>query len=559
MNEKWRFALLVVVLLAAIPVVAAGGKEKNTKADKKRAQIDSLAKETLDQLLAKNETAKGLYDSAHGYAAFGNWRVLGMRGDRGTIGAEAHRNSSMVSPSSGHDVALPQLARRSGVAIEVDTGKRTYMNMDIAGVGIDGKKDSLVFLFQDAKIFDDFVENGWQAGTSATAASEPGAGFVNGIAIYQITASGLIAEVNLADTNCWKDDKLNESRTNDTVAPDEIEDPVGFDTECGEAAVPPGVFADVLCLGLCMEGQGRVGCRHSESRGNWYDRPAVRIDTIAIKIIGMVEVEDLAGQLEGLTGWEVVVDSVDGKRLLKEGEWRTTWSDLSELRFGLEGRGKVRIVADENARRVVVGSALLTPEDYEQEVRELESAANSGDVIAAYHLGVLYFEGEGISQSDDKAVEWWRRAAKGGSPAAQSALGGMYYKGRGVKQSNTKAAEWYRKAIARGYHVAQRNLCSMFYAKEIKLSGIEEFNCLRQAADQGVAEAQYDLGREYARDSSAYPPFGSRRVKAYVWLSLAAAQGYKDADKWQRNVGRRLTPDELAEAEAQIREWKPTP
>jgi lipid-binding SYLF domain-containing protein len=86
------------------------------------------------------------------------------------------------------------------------------MEMSTVGVDVDRKKDSVVFLFQDPEAFDDFVESGWQSDASATAAPKTRAGPVNGIAIYQITASGLIAKADVAGTRCWTDDKLNESR-----------------------------------------------------------------------------------------------------------------------------------------------------------------------------------------------------------------------------------------------------------------------------------------------------------------------------------------------------------
>jgi len=189
--KRWMSVLMVMLMmLAALPGVPAEEGEKESKPDKKRAEIDTRSKETLDELLSKNEKAKQLYDSAHGYAVFGNWKfALGISGGGG-----------------------------SGVAVEKASGTRTYMNMGTVGVGfgIGGKKYHVIFLFQDAKTFDGFVEKGWQADTSATAAAgtasaEAGAGFVNGIAIYQITDSGLMAQADVAGTKYWKDDKLNET------------------------------------------------------------------------------------------------------------------------------------------------------------------------------------------------------------------------------------------------------------------------------------------------------------------------------------------------------------
>ena len=45
---------------------------------------------------------------------------------------------------------------------------------------------------------------------AGTATAEAGTGFVDGIAIYQITESGLMAQADIAGTKYWKDKKLND-------------------------------------------------------------------------------------------------------------------------------------------------------------------------------------------------------------------------------------------------------------------------------------------------------------------------------------------------------------
>ena len=75
----------------------------------------------------------------------------------------------------------------------------------------------------------------------------------------------------------------------------------------------------------------------------------------------------------------------------------------------------------------------------------------------------------------------------------------------------------------------------------------------RPLADQGLAAAQNNLGAMYINGE------GVRRnyVQGYMWLSLAAKQGYKRAVSSQGQLEREMTPGELAEAERFAREWKP--
>ena len=47
-------------------------------------------------------------------------------------------------------------------------------------------------------------------------------------------------------------------------------------------------------------------------------------------------------------------------------------------------------------------------------------------------------------------------------------------------------------------------------------------------------------------------------VLAYMWWTLAAAQGDEDAQRNRDDLAaRRMTPDQLAEAQRLAREWKP--
>jgi lipid-binding SYLF domain-containing protein len=185
---------LLVICAAALLVVAAAGAAdadddwKSLKQESKRMKIDEMAKETLDTLFSENAKAKELYKNSYGWAVFDNLKIaIGFSGGGG-----------------------------NGVASVKGAEKRTYMKMGTAGVGLGlgANKYQVVFLFQDSKTFDQFVNSGWQADAGATAsagtsAAEVKTGFVNGLAIYQITEKGLMANADIAGTKYWKDDKLN--------------------------------------------------------------------------------------------------------------------------------------------------------------------------------------------------------------------------------------------------------------------------------------------------------------------------------------------------------------
>ena len=76
-----------------------------------------------------------------------------------------------------------------------------------------------------------------------------------------------------------------------------------------------------------------------------------------------------------------------------------------------------------------------------------EISAKKGDMTAQYNLGVMYANGQGVTQNYSKAFEWYSRAAAQGDADAQYRLGLMYASGQGVTQNYSKAFEWYREVV----------------------------------------------------------------------------------------------------------------
>ena len=182
-------ALAALCLIASAGWLAAEESWESLNQDAKRAKINEAAKEALDEVLAKSESAPELHAKAYGWAAFDNLKIaFGWSGGGG-----------------------------NGVAVNKSSGARTYMKMGTVGVGLGlgAQKYQVVFLFQDEKTFKNFVEKGWQADATAQAAAGTEGvggqtGFVNGIAIYQLTDKGLMASADIAGTKYWKNKKLNQ-------------------------------------------------------------------------------------------------------------------------------------------------------------------------------------------------------------------------------------------------------------------------------------------------------------------------------------------------------------
>ncbi len=162
---------------------------KSMKQDSKAAKLDNTAEEALLTLFAENPKTRELYLRSYGWAVFDNLKLaLGVSGGGG-----------------------------NGVAVARATGEKTYMKMGTAGIGIGigVKKYQVVFFMQDSQTFDNFVDKGWQADAGAGAVAgkagvEVMTDFVNGLAVYQLTEKGLMANADIAGTKYWKNKKLND-------------------------------------------------------------------------------------------------------------------------------------------------------------------------------------------------------------------------------------------------------------------------------------------------------------------------------------------------------------
>ena len=74
----------------------------------------------------------------------------------------------------------------------------------------------------------------------------------------------------------------------------------------------------------------------------------------------------------------------------------------------------------------------------------------------------------------------------------------------------------------------------------------------RKAAEQGYAKAQFELGVSYAEGQG----LKQDNVRAFMWLSLAAAQGHENATLVRVKLKRRMTAQQIDDGYQMMREWK---
>jgi TPR repeat protein len=179
--------------------------------------------------------------------------------------------------------------------------------------------------------------------------------------------------------------------------------------------------------------------------------------------------------------------------------------------------------------------------------------AKQGKAYAQSNLGLLYWEGKGVSKNYKEAVEWFLLAANQGYAEAQNKLGHAYEIGLGAPKDIKEAVKWYNLAASQGHAKSQFDLGLLYEAgKVVGLDCAESVRWYRLAANQGHKGAQYRLGVIYIEGKGGVP---QDYTKAAKWFRLAAEQGnmggqfylgwlydkgkgvsqdYKEAAKWYR-------------------------
>ena len=187
-----RDAKQKLILLALVCAVALSA-HADTDKEKKQKQVRNMAQDTLQRLYKAEPRAKASVKHASGYAVFSD---VGVK---------------ILFAGSGDG---------KGIAVNNRSKRETFMKMlELqAGLGMGVEKFRVVFVFDNEKAFNSFVNSGWEFGDQATAAAKAGdkggamSGAVSvsdGVWMYQLTDNGLAVEISATGTKYYKDDDLN--------------------------------------------------------------------------------------------------------------------------------------------------------------------------------------------------------------------------------------------------------------------------------------------------------------------------------------------------------------
>lgn len=194
MMQRSTATTRVISALAALALaLVLTAHAVDNKKEKEQQEIRNMAQDTLQRLYKADPEAKAAVESGAGYAVFSN---LGVK------------------------ILLAGSGNGKGIAVNNKSKTETFMKMlEVqAGVGVGVKKFRVVFVFDNEKVFNGFVNSGWQFGGQATIAAKNGdkggamagaASVSDGVWMYQLTDKGLAAEITAKSTKYYKNDDLN--------------------------------------------------------------------------------------------------------------------------------------------------------------------------------------------------------------------------------------------------------------------------------------------------------------------------------------------------------------
>lgn len=188
-GSTWRVLAAGVLALA----MGAAFAQPPEDLDKERAEARAQSGDVLARLYAAQPSAKASIAASAGYATFRN---LGIK------------------------IGVAGTGKGKGLAVRGRDKRETFMRfVEVqAGLGVGIKKYDLVFVFENEKALEDFITKGWAYSGQTSLVAKHGskgdsfdgaAAISPGIWLYQLTSSGLAAEITLKSSKYYQDKDLN--------------------------------------------------------------------------------------------------------------------------------------------------------------------------------------------------------------------------------------------------------------------------------------------------------------------------------------------------------------
>ncbi len=173
----------------------------------------------------------------------------------------------------------------------------------------------------------------------------------------------------------------------------------------------------------------------------------------------------------------------------------------------------------------------------------------SSQAFAQLLVALMFKQGNGAEQSDEKGLEFLKLAAENGNYTAQYELASLYNNGTGgVTMDKVHACDLFENAADQGHVMAMHNVG---YCYQIGVRGKADNNkaiaYYTKAAEAGSTRSQENLGLLFGRAGNA--------EKAYFWLRVAESRGETELRSILDQIGPALPPKQVDALEKEVTAW----
>jgi len=198
-------------------------------------------------------------------------------------------------------------------------------------------------------------------------------------------------------------------------------------------------------------------------------------------------------------------------------------------------------------------------------LQQFKALVDSGNTDAQVIMGYAYWKESvsfGVDRNPEEALRWFKSASEAGDAGAQHELAICLMLGYLGPSDAAGASYWFHKAAEGGDAESQKNV-GLEYEEgtDGKAKNLAEAaRWFRKAADQGNSTAQQELGVLYATGEGVPRDL----LSAYEWCALAAKDlrryGFigEKSIRCRDAVAAYLTPSQLTQGKAWVKEWKPS-
>jgi TPR repeat protein len=260
----------------------------------------------------------------------------------------------------------------------------------------------------------------------------------------------------------------------------------------------------------------------------------------------------------------------DQKRLKEETEAKRIAEEKKEqaeadaIRFAEEKKkleeAEAKLLIEENKtlseEEAYVLYDFISSGDYPEKLKELQDAANSGNMWGMNCLGLCYEYGNGVEKNLKEAFAWYKKAAELGNPTAMHNVGICYENGNGIKKNPKEAFAWYKKAADAGDDGGMERYGNcLVNGIGVNQNNQEGFMWFLKGAESGNSLSMANVGWCYEFGRGINQSY----TEAMMWYQKALDGGY-EKDDWMSDrmnnceaMLKRLAEEKKSKAETDVR------